>query len=210
MKTVLRALVASLAMLPLAAGLAAQTTLGIHGGASIATLGGSDVGSADARTGMNFGASVTFPVGEILGIQLGAGYAQKGATENSEGADVEFALDYFEVPVLLRVGVPTTGSISPHFFAGPAVAFKAKCEASGSSGGASVTVDCADVGAEVKSIDIGGMAGAGLDIHTSGPLSITLDVAYNLGLSSIDDSSDGADVKNRAWSFLAGVVFPIG
>ncbi len=210
MRSVLRVLVASLIASCVASGLSAQTSLGVHAGASIATLGGSDVGSADARTGLSFGASVTFPMQGNLGIQIGAGYVQKGATESAEGVQVEFALDYIEMPVLLRIAVPTTGNISPHFLVGPAVSFKAKCDASVAGGGASVSVSCADADAPIKSIDIGGMAGAGLEIATSGSLSVTLDAFFNLGFSSIDDSTVGDDIKNRAWSILAGVAFPIG
>ena len=52
--------------------------------------------------------------------------------------------------------------------------------------------------------------GVGLDIATSGSLSITLDVFYNLGLTTVDDSTPADDLKNRAWSILAGASFPIG
>ena len=51
------------------------------------------------------------------------------------------------------------------------------------------------------------MAGAGIDIATSGSLSVSLDLLDNFGLSSISESDN---VKNRAFSILAGVTFPIG
>lgn len=73
-----------------------------------------------------------------------------------------------------------------------------------------MNVDCADFGVPVKSIDIGAMGGAGLSIATGGSLAVTLDVLYNLGLTTIDDTSDEDDVKNRAWSIVAGVSFPVG
>ena len=41
----------------------------------------------------------------------------------------------------------------------------------------------------------------------AGSLSVSLDVLYNFGLSSIAESDD---VKNRAFSILAGITFPIG
>ena len=116
-----------------ATGLAAQTTLGLHAGASIATLGGSDVSDASSRTGLNVGAALTFDLSPNLGLQLGAGYVQKGATATEQGVSIEFALDYIEVPLLLRIAVPTTGTITPHFLVGPALGIKTKCEASGSS-----------------------------------------------------------------------------
>ena len=51
------------------------------------------------------------------------------------------------------------------------------------------------------------MAGAGLDIATSGSLSVSLDFLYNLGLVSVFELDD---TKNRAFSILAGITIPIG
>lgn len=188
----------------------AQTTLSVRAGASIATLGGDDVTDAESRTGMNVGAALTFGVSESLGVQIGAGYAQKGATSTADGTDITFKLDYIEIPVLLSLGIPTTGSVSPRFYLGPAFSVEAGCEVEGTEQGVTVTVDCGDFGAPVKSIDIGAMGGAGLSFVTGANLSVTLDVLYNLGLSTIDDTSDPDDVKNRAWSVMAGVSFPVG
>lgn len=188
----------------------AQTILSVRAGASIATLGGDDVTDAESRTGMNVGAALTFGVSDNLGVHVGAGYAQKGATSTADGVDATFKLDYIEVPVLLALGIPTTGSISPRFFLGPAISVEAGCEIEGTDQGVTVTADCSDFGAPVKSIDIGAMGGAGLSIDTGGSLAVTLDVLYNLGLSTIDDTSNPDDVKNRAWSILAGVSLPVG
>ena len=60
---------------------------------------------------------------------------------------------------------------------------------------------------DLRSIDFGAMAGLGIDIATSGSLSVSLDVLYNLGLSSISESDD---VKNRALSIMAGIRGPLG
>ena len=196
---------------------ASAQALGVRGGLSLATLGGDDVDEADARIGLAVGGTVTFPLTPTLGLQLGIGYAQKGATESDGDDDFTLALDYFEVPALLRLDVPTAGSIAPRFYIGPTVAFEAACSLDIDSGGTSVSFDCddptlqdLDVELETKSVDFGAMAGAGLSIGTAGPISFTLDVFYTLGLASIDDSSEGADVKNRAWSLLAGIELPIG
>ena len=192
----------------------AQTTLSFRGGASIATLGGpdiDDIGSTiDSRTGLNVGAALTFGLGGNLGVQVGGAYVQKGFSLTEQSAKVTFALNYIEIPVLLRVGIPTAGNISPHFFLGLAISIEAGCSVEASDQGVSVSVDCSEGDFDVKSTDLGGMGGVGLDIATAGPLSITLDVIYNLGLSSIDDAASSDDLKNRAWSILAGVSLPIG
>lgn len=188
----------------------AQTTLSLRVGPSIATLGGDDVTDADSRTGLNVGAGVTFGVSENLGVLVGGTYAQKGATQDIDGAQGTLKLDYFEIPVLLQLGVPTSGSISPRFFLGPAVGAEIGCEAEFPQGGVTVTGDCDELGADIKSVDIGAMGGAGLSLSTGDALSITLDIFYNLGLSTIDDTADPDDVKNRAWSILGGVSIPVG
>lgn len=187
-----------------------QTTLSFRAGASIATLGGDDVTDADSRTGLNVGGGLTFGLSENLGVLVGATYAQKGATATGDGAEITFKIDYLEIPVLLQLGVPTSGSISPRFFIGPAVGAEIGCEVEGTEGGVTVSADCSDFGAPVKSVDIGAMGGAGLSMSTGGAMSITLDVFYNLGLSTIDDTSNPDDVKNRAWSILGGVSIPVG
>ena len=199
------------ALLVCSTDLAAQTTIALRGGLSMATIGGSDAPSGfDSRTGLTVGGAVIFGVGDNVGLQLGAAYVQKGVTETEAGAEYEFSLDYIEVPLLLRFTIPAEGSILPHFVVGPAVSFEAKCEAAGSSEGASVALGCGAAGLATKSIDFGGIVGAGLDIGTSGSASLTLDVTYNIGLTSIDDSGDDDDVKNRAWSLVAGIAFPVG
>lgn len=187
-----------------------QTTLSFRAGPSIATLGGDDITDADSRTGLNVGAGLTFGISENLGVLVGAAYAQKGATATVDGAENTFKIDYLEIPVLLELGVPTSGSISPRFFLGPAIGAEIGCEVEGTEGGVTVSGDCADFGAPIKSVDIGAMGGAGLSMSTGGAMSITLDVFYNLGLSTIDDSADADDVKNRAWSILGGVSIPVG
>ena len=90
-----------------------QTSLSLQAGASLATLGGSDVASADSRIGMRVGASAIFPFSANLDLQFGAAYAAKGATEQELGVDVAFELDYFEIPLLLRLSPSVDGTISP-------------------------------------------------------------------------------------------------
>ena len=188
----------------------AQITGAFRAGASIATLGGSAGGDTGLRTGLSVGGAVTFPLAANLGVQLGAGYVQKGAKETIDGVEVTLALDYVEIPLLLSVALPLEGSISPHFLVGPVASAKAKCQLRGAVGGATTSFDCGPSDVAVKAIDIGAMAGAGLDIRASGALTITLDVFFNAGLTSFDDSANHDDVKNRAWSILGGVSFPLG
>ena len=184
-----------------------QTTLLVQGGASLATLGGSDVDSADSQAGIRVGASAILPLRTNLDLQLGAAYAAKGATEQEFGVDIELGLGYLELPLLLRFQPSVGGTISPHFMVGPALALRVSCNAAATGAGLEISIDCDDDFDDLKSMDFGAMAGAGMDIATSGSLSVSVDVLYSLGLSSISESDD---VKNRAFSIVAGVAFPIG
>ena len=186
----------------------AQVTLAVRGGPSIASAAGA---SADRRTGLNIGASVTFPLSGNRGIQVGGAYVQKGVTETTEqGVKVTAAIDYIEFPVLLRIGIPTAGAISPHFFVGPAVSFEADCKAEVSQGGISIAVDCNELDVDTKSIDFGAVGGVGVDISATSTVAVTLDVLYNRGIAGFDLPCCRASSKHRVWSILVGAAFPIG
>jgi hypothetical protein len=187
----------------------AQVRLGIRGGVSLATVGGDEVDNVSSRTGINVGATLLFPLGGNLGLQVGAGIADKGATLDIDAVEATVKLTYIEVPVLLHLAIPTEGSFTPHLVAGTALSFQMGCDIDGSAGDLNVSAPCDETELDVNSFDVGLMGGAGVDIATSTELTITLDALYNYGLSTIDGSEDPSDVKNRAWSFLAGVAFPL-
>ncbi len=185
----------------------AGQTLGFRGGLSVPTLGGDDAGENNTRTALSFGGFFNVPVSNVLGVQVGVGVAQKGATR--EGDRVELAMDYLEIPLLLMFSPPTTGNMGFNFFIGPALGFRTSCTRT-SPAGVTVSVDdCDDVDISLKSVDWGAMVGAGLDIGLTGNVSLVFGGFYNLGLTKIDDGGS-VDRKNRALSILAGLSFSVG
>ena len=200
------------ALCALAFPLQAQTVLGVHLGVNIAELGGDDISGGDSRTGLNIAGSVTFPLGESLALHTGAGYSQKGLTESDEGFDVAIKLDYIEIPVLLRFAFPTEGALGVHIMGGAAIGIEASCKLEASSGSSSASVDCDDpeVDLATKTFDMGLMGGFGASLGLTDRLDLVVDLLYNLGLTSIEDSGAGADVKNRAFTLRAGVAIPVG
>lgn len=63
---------------------------------------------------------------------------------------------------------------------------------------------------DVKSTDFGAVLGAGLE-YGLGTTAILVDGRLGLGLTSIADSEGfDFDVKNRVFSLLIGVSFPLG
>jgi hypothetical protein len=198
-------------------GLAAQDkVLGVKGGFNIADL---DIENenTDTRTGFVGGVYGKFGINDVFSIQPEVLYSRKGASSTDEGVELDFILDYIEVPVLLVYNFPVeTSAFSPSLYAGPAVSFEAKCEVEATEPGVSLTVDCEEVAdvsdgevvIETKGVDFGLVFGGGIDI-TAGSAVLVFDVRYNYGLTDIDDTGM-VEVKNRAFSIMGGIGFPIG
>ena len=195
-------------LLALATPAAAQTGVTAVAGLSLANFHGSDIDipglSRGNRTGVALGAFLDFPLGGIIGARPGLLYAEKGArfTDPSTGDKAGFNLDYLEIPALLVVAVPTSGSLSPEFFGGPTFAFRIKCAITFSaSGGPSGSADCPS-GSGINSTDFTLLVGAGVRFK-----SFVAQLAFDFGLSSLDETSD--DIKNQAFYALVGWMFKL-
>ena len=185
---------------------AGQSTLGFRVGQSRTSLGG-DARGFDSRTGPSFGGFFNFPVSDVLGVQVGAGFVQKGASySDSVIGNLEFEVAYIEIPLLLTLSSPTVGNVGLTFSVGPAVGFVTGCNISLS--GAGVTVSEGDC--EEKFFEVGAMVGAGLKIGLTENVSLVLDGLYNHGLTTTSGSGFVDDTKNRAFSILAGASFSVG
>ncbi|MYJ56335.1 MAG: PorT family protein [Rhodothermaceae bacterium] len=90
-----------------------QATISVQTGGSFTTWGGDDVKELEDagfdigyRTGVAVRASVVSPLTDLLGLQIGAAYVQKGASGEVDEDDfyLEFTtdMDYLEFPLLLR------------------------------------------------------------------------------------------------------------
>ncbi len=212
MRFSLRTVLVTALLMTLPAVAAGQSTLGFRGGLSLASLGGDDAEDLDSRTGLSFGGFFNVPVSDVLGVQVGAGFVQKGAKQTESGIDIEFELGYVEIPLLLTYSPPTSGNVGFTFSVGPAVGFNTGCTISATDAGVTVELDCDDpsLGVDVKSFELGAMVGAGLDIGLTESVSLVLDGLYNFGFTKIDGSDVNNDIKNRAFSILVGASFSVG
>lgn len=192
---------------------AQEVVLGAKGGINIADFSVDDeeATDTDTRTGVVGGLFASFGLGKVLAIRPEVLWAGKGATAldvEGEGVDLEFELDYVEVPVLLGARLASAGPVRPVLYAGPVVSFETSCEVEASVGGGEAEgVDCDDPEADAlerKSTDFGVAFGGGLEVG-SGPVVLVLDGRYTLGLVDIDDSMDATEVRNRALSLMAGI-----
>lgn len=187
---------------------------GVKAGVDFAKLGGDAEQlletSLKNKTGFSAGAFFGFDLHEMFRLQIEGQYVQKGAKATEQGVDVKFKLDYIEFMVPLTLLIPTQGSVTPRLYAGPAVGIEASCKLSGEEGGASIDIDCTELGFESKSVDFGVFFGGGVDFGV-GPGALTLDVLYNLGLSDINDVADVSEsIKNQNIQILVGYAFMIG
>jgi hypothetical protein len=180
----------------------AQMQIGPRAGLNIASIGGGDddfLGeSLDSRTGFNVGIFFMYQFSNIFAIQPEVYYSMKGATVNILDVDITLALDYIEVPLLLKVIIPVEGSnVRPSIFAGPVLGFNTTAEVEGEEGGQTASEDVSEF---VQSTDFGLVFGGGLGFMV-GKNELGFDIRYILGLKSFDDSSDELDIKNTAISF---------
>ena len=173
--------------------------LGFRGGVSVASASAdlSETFSTSNRTGFAGGVFFDYD-GGLLGLQVGAEYAEKGVDLDIAGAVSEFSLSYLEIPAVLKVGIPL-GTIKPSVLAGVGLGFKTACDVSGT--------ECGD---DIKGTDFTGIAGADLAVYL-GSISLWVDGRYHFGLSNINEASDiVGDLKNRNWTFQAGIGFKLG
>jgi len=197
-----------------AAPLQAQTTIGVKGGLNVASVS-TDVPDlediTESKTGFVGGAYASFDLG-MFAIQPELLYSQKGFKGTDTGLDAQFKTNYFEIPVLVKLQFPLE-TIRPAVYVGPVVSFETSCKLGLAQGDISADFDRdspeADVG-DRKTTDFGGVFGANLDLFV-GPVILTVDGRYQLGLSNLNDDLNAPDesVKNRVWQFMAGVGFPI-
>lgn len=181
--------------------------VGAHAGFTFATATGDDVDQADYKTDLSFGAYLTFDLGPALSIRPELNYMAFGADVSE--ADITGTLDirYVQVPVLFRLALPMPGA-RPYLFAGPAVSFEAKCTVEAESGGISASASCNDADLfERKSMMWELIGGAGLGFGL-GPGEASIGVRYDMGLTSLDDSGQDADIRSQAISVLIG--FSVG
>ena len=189
-----------------------QTTLGIRGGMSRATLEQDLDEGQKGRTGLILGASAIIPVQDRLGLRLDAGYVQKGTKVEDESEELGFNFDYLEVSGLGVVNLGPSGSqASLYMLAGPSMAYLTSCELSleGTDWEGerySESVSCDDD--ETRTIDFGITGGVGAELPISQQMRISIDLQYTLGLLTVDKDSDL--IQNRALTLQVGVGFPIG
>lgn len=177
--------------------------LGLKAGVNFSNLVGDDIEGAESKTGFVGGLFFMYQFNKLFAIQPEAYYTMKGATDEQvilgETADLTISLDYIEIPILFKVLIPIENSpIRPSVFVGPYVGFNSTAKAKLEYMGDSQEEDIEDV----KSTDFGLVFGAGLGFPV-GTNEVGVDFRYGLGLTTLDDSAEEADVKNSVFNINA-------
>ena len=169
---------------------AAGIKFGLKGGANIANVNGNwndELGDWKSTVGFCGGIFLELNFGRVLTIQPEVLYTMKGA----DTGDGKLKFDYIEIPVLLKVRIPT-GSIHPFIFAGPAFGFNLKALIEG--------YEISDMPAADYSAVLGGGLQLGRSIH--------IDVRYTMGLQKLDiPDLETIDLKNGVLSATLGLAF---
>jgi len=169
---------------------AAGVKFGLKGGANIANVNGNwDDGLNDWKSTVGFcgGIFLELNFGKILTIQPEVLYTMKGA----DTGDGKLKFDYIEIPVLLKVRIPT-GSIHPFIFAGPAFGWNLKAAIEGYELG------------DFPTADYSAVFGGGLQLGHS----VHIDVRYTMGLQKLEiPDLESIDLKNGVLSATLGLAF---
>ena len=194
---------------PLSAAVAQEqrSTVGAELGYSRSDLRGADATGVSARQGALTGVYLDAPLVGRLSFRPELLFALKGgrATTDLEGggtALLDIELAYLEMPILLKL-TPLRRRIRPVLFAGPAPALQIGCDFQVILPNQPVSATCAEAGFSVRDLDVGLVAGAGMEIRW-GQSALALEGRYTTGVRSI---LRGAEVRNRAFGVVLVLTF---
>jgi hypothetical protein len=180
---------------------------GLVGGLNLSTFGGSDVTGVDYQLGFTLGAFARMPLTPNWSFQPEVEYTTKGARETSDAngtrVTANMVISYVEVPLLFRVSSSPIrdGRLYAEF--GPALATKLNCSLGGRGNGVTLTTSCDNTNANVKSLDAGGVVGAGYEFP-AGMHALSIGVRYDYGLIELSNNSNA---ENRNLQLLGQLRF---
>lgn len=173
-------------------------------GGSIARM--TQVEDAEPRNGLVLGGQLIIRANALFAFQPELLYVQKGLEGALEFGGTPVALayrsDYLEVPLLARLSLGGR-AVRPFVLAGPALAFSLACNIDGEVDGSTETIACADADAEPAAVDVGLVAGGGLELPI-GVNALTVGARYTAGLL---EALDGTGSRHRAVAITVGFTF---
>ena len=190
-----------------------EVSLGARVGLNLADVSSPDfgLGGVDSRLALVGGGFVNVSGTGPFSFQTELLFAQKGFAALAQGGNVDAALDYLEVPLLLRYRFGTGAQrLRPAVFAGWFLAFELRCRLSGALDGIDTSPECeaerpgSFLGSRGK-LDTGLVLGGGVDYGLAGNLFLIADARYGIGVMTIQWEDEDQRVSSRVWSFSAGL-----
>ncbi len=178
---------------------------GIKGGANFSTVTADDFeDGADSRTSFNVGVLLELPLSDRFSIQPEVLYSSQGfdIEQNEDGDDVEYQLDYIQVPVLAKIYLVKGLSIE----AGPQFGFKANEEIDSNPNGDDGDFVIDEDSSVFKDVDTNIVGGVAYKFDTG----FFVFGRYTYGLTNIFKDgvlSDNFEAKNAVWQVGLGFMF---
>lgn len=160
-----------------------------------------DLHPQDWKTGFCGGGFLAFYVNDVFAIQPEVLLSMKGSKWTFGDERITIKLNYWEIPVLAKVAVPSQSASRFTLFAGPSLGVKLSAKAKVESPTGTETEDIE----EIKKTDFGVVFGVGADFRR-GHNTLTFDVRYTHGLTTIDEYNLVED-KNKVVSIMIGYAF---
>lgn len=183
-------------------------SLGPKAGLAVTSFNGD--ADMNGTTNWFYGVFANVQIGEVVAIQPELVFTERGGEVTSNNVRSNISINYFEVPLLLKIRLPLANDIIyPHFLLGPNFMFRTDIDltSTDTQGGAMVGVNADDI----RKNDINGLIGLGVDIQTPGNgVFFTLDGRYGFGFRDINDNDNMVGIRNVGWNFAAGLGFRIG
>ena len=179
------------------------------------TSSGPLVPDASYLNGISGGGAVAFPLmGEMLGVQIGAHYSQKGTRIAQDNADVtanaDVSFQYVDISLLARISPPPIANVPKlplYALIGPYASLELDCrvavDATAGTGRFTASDDCTNSSLDTQPIDFGFSGGVGVEMG-SGTTRVNVGVLYSYGLRDVDKYV-GETARHRALNLFAGV-----
>ncbi len=161
--------------------------------------------SYSPRIGPYISGFFVLPLNPRFAVQFEAASSPKGTRlKEPEGITQTLLLQYFEMPVLLRVSGPKVGGAPIYFIGGPFFGFKVSAKEQISQlAGTFIAGQRDKVDQFVEPFESGLIAGAGIDIGKY----VLLEGRYSRGLTDVNKIDDFIGFTNHGLSFTVGVRF---
>lgn len=200
-----------------------NTIAWLRAGANSATV--NEAWSSDAAPGrgrligLRFGAGLTVPLSQRVGLQLDGTFSQQGwVAEIASTRQNDTRHSYLRVAALVRIA--SGGSpVRVYVGAGPALGYQLRCAVSETNEADSeVACDAPELGdaaLALKRFEAGVRGVVGVEAKVGASMRLSVEAGYTMGLTAIyggnaflDD--DQVDYKNRLLSISVGAGIPVG